>query len=71
VKGIPSSVIIRDFDLDGVPGLAVGSTGNLAILPGKGDGTFQPAVHFTVGSYPVSLAAGRFNAESKTGRGGD
>ncbi len=38
------------------------NNGNIAVLFGNGDGTFQPALNYDVlGSQPVALAAGAFN----------
>ncbi len=35
--------------------------GTISVLLGNGDGTFQPAVSYTVGTDPVSVAVGDFN----------
>jgi hypothetical protein len=71
-----SSVAVGDFNGDGIPDLAVGGTtgptGNpvasLSVLPGKGDGTFGPAVNYTydgvlTGGGP--LVVGDFNGDGK------
>jgi hypothetical protein len=39
---------------------------NVSILLGNGDGTFQPAVSYGVGSLPNSIAVGDFNGNGKT-----
>src|SRR5438105_4652244 len=68
----PQSIAVGDFNGDGRPDLAVANNGsdNLSVLLGKGDGTFQPAVNYVTGTYPfsvypVSIAAGDFNGDSK------
>jgi len=68
-------ILAADFNGDGVLDLAVLVTpssisftlpqGNLAILLGKGDGTFGAPVYFPAGSSPGSLAAADFNGDSK------
>jgi hypothetical protein len=49
----PTSVEVADFDLDGKPDLAVSSpiTGNLEVLSGNGDGTFQAPQPYSLGGY--------------------
>jgi hypothetical protein len=69
IGGDPTSITVADFNGDGVPDLAVtygastSQTGTVAILLGNGDGTFQPAVNYTVPSHPTSVAAGDFNGD--------
>ena len=46
------TVIPRDF-------------GSISILSGNGDGTFQNAVNFRAGKFPVSVAVGDFNRDGK------
>jgi len=38
---------------------------SVGVLLGNGDGTFQPAVNFGVGSSPASVAVGDFNGDGK------
>lgn len=63
----PRSVVIGDFNEDGISDLAVTSN-NLRVLlgngtAGKGDGTFQAAASYNVGSTPNHLTTGDFNAD--------
>ncbi|PYJ97764.1 MAG: VCBS repeat-containing protein [Verrucomicrobia bacterium] len=70
------SVAIGDFNGDGRRDLAVANyasydaigsytNGDVSVLFGNGDGTFQPAASYVVGAAPGSLAAGDFNGDSK------
>ena len=46
-------VKVADFDGDGIPDIAVviaNSFGGFAVLRGKGDGTFEPAIRFATGA---------------------
>ena len=56
----PQSVAIGDFDEDGAQDLAVanGSGGEVSVLLGNGDGTFQTAVNYGAGIGPNSVAIG-------------
>jgi hypothetical protein len=59
-------IVAGDFTGDGRLDLAVTGfdrstgAGEVAVLLANGDGTFQPAVQYAVGSYPVAIAAGDF-----------
>jgi hypothetical protein len=59
------SLAIADFNEDGIPDLAVGSSsaGTVSVLLGNGDGSFQPAQRYAVGSSPFSVAVGDFNGD--------
>jgi hypothetical protein len=69
------SVVGADFNGDGVPDLAVatvklrddfGDDGQVGVLLGNGDGTFQAAITYDAGSaLPIVLAAGDFNGDGK------
>jgi VCBS repeat protein/FG-GAP repeat protein len=69
----PMAVAVGDFNGDGVPDLAVanagnpqiGDDGNISILLGKGDGTFQSADNFVAGKNPFSIAVGDFNGDGR------
>ena len=63
-----SSVVQGDFNGDGKLDLAVaggGSIGNVSILLGNGDGTFQSAAEYAIGSNPSSAAVGDFNGDGR------
>jgi hypothetical protein len=68
LPGDPSSVVVGDFNGDGIPDLALGNFGNsVTMLLGKGDFTFAPPAEYTVGEDPSSFAAqvamGDFNGD--------
>src|SRR5438034_1180689 len=64
----PCSVGIGDFNRDGRLDLAVANSGanTVSILPGNGDGTFQPALSLAAGTGPASLAVADFNGDGKS-----
>jgi FG-GAP-like repeat/Divergent InlB B-repeat domain len=69
----PRAIAIGDFNGDGKPDLAVANTGdptsgddgNVSILLGNSDGTFQSAVSLNAGKNPWSIATGDFNHDGK------
>src|SRR5438445_8452449 len=66
--GAPFSLVVGDFNGDGVPDVAVANYGShdISILLGHGDGTFQAPLTFaTGGRWPVSVAVGDFNRDGK------
>ncbi len=58
----PSSVVVGDFNGDGIPDLAVAGTPTVTILLGKGDGTFTPA-KTSPAAGGNSIAVGDFNGD--------
>ena len=63
----PQSVVVGDFNGDGIPDLAVANyaSGTVTILLGNGNGTFTQAANspVTVGEYPISITVGDFNGD--------
>lgn len=64
---LPVSVAAGDFNGDGYPDLAVANldSGTLAILTGKGDGTFNAPLIVSLGFRPTSVTVGDFNGDKK------
>jgi hypothetical protein len=66
----PEWVAMGDFNRDGKLDLVVtntnaSATGNVSVLLGNGDGTFQPAVNYMAGRNPESVATGDFDMDGK------
>ncbi len=68
----PLSVAVGDFNRDGKLDLVVGKftcpnnpCGNLSVLLGNGDGTFQAGVDYNAGFEPTSVAVADFNNDGK------
>ncbi len=67
----PESLVVADFNMDGIPDLAVpneygGPVFYLSVLLGNSDGSFQAQTLFSSGICPVAIAAGDFNGDGKT-----
>ena len=64
-----SAVALADFDGDGKLDLVETNpnpgNGNVSVLLGKGDGTFQTAVNYTVGITPEAVAVADLNGDGK------
>ncbi len=69
LPGGASTVTTADFNGDGKPDLAVvwsnNSTSGVAILLGKGDGTFAAPISYTTGSYSISATVADFNGDGR------
>jgi len=67
----PYTIVVADFNADGISDLAIVNqvTNNVTILKGKGDGTFTEFTKspLAVGKFPVAIAAG--NLSGSTGPG--
>ena len=69
----PVAVAVGDFNGDGKPDIAVansgnpgiGDDGNVSILLGNGDGTFQLANNIAAGKNPISIVLGDFNRDGR------
>jgi FG-GAP-like repeat/Cep192 domain 4/FG-GAP repeat len=64
----PEALFAADFNHDGKLDLAVADAyevgvGNVSILLGNGDGTFQPHVDYPTASYPQQVAASDLNGD--------
>ena len=64
----PIAIAVADFNGDGRPDVAVANNrdGNVSVLLGNADGTFQTAVDYGAGTAPKSIAAGDFNGDGRT-----
>jgi hypothetical protein len=63
----PVATVAGDFNEDGKLDLATANyaTGDVSVLLGNGDGTFQPAVSYPAGLTPTFMAEGDFNGDGK------
>jgi len=69
----PVAAAVGDFNGDAKLDLAVANAGNptladdgnVSILLGNGDGTFQPAQNLSAGKNPFSIAVGDFNGDNR------
>ncbi len=68
LTGLPSSVaaVAGDFNGDGILDLAVFYNGQIGILLGKGDGSFQPQVNYPAPGIQGPATVGDFNGDGKT-----
>ena len=60
-----SQTITADFNHDGKLDIATCNPPNVSILLGNGDGTFQPAISYSLGSYPAAIASADFNGDGQ------
>ena len=67
----PAAIVAGDFNGDGRLDLAVAGfdlstgAGEISVLLGNGDGTFQPAVQYAVGQEPSFIVAGDFTGHGR------
>jgi FG-GAP-like repeat len=61
----PQDMVVDDFNRDGIPDLATVSytAGDLFVFLGRGDGTFQERIRFSLASTPTGLVSGDFNGD--------
>ena len=71
----PEWLAVADFNHDGIPDLAITDfgvfynrrSGDVAVLLGKGDGSFQPAVFYNAGTNPGPLSIADFGGAGNPG----
>src|SRR5207248_10461336 len=62
----PLSIVVGDFNRDGIVDVAVAQGSGVSILLGRGDGSFQAAKNYAAGTGNTSLVAGDFNSDGAT-----
>jgi hypothetical protein len=64
MAGAPQCVAIGDFNGDGIPDLVVGTSSDVSILIGNGDGTFQPSINIPSLGSPYGQSGGSFSGQA-------
>ncbi|WP_363321613.1 FG-GAP-like repeat-containing protein, partial [Polycladomyces subterraneus] len=64
----PIGIVSANLNCNGIADLTVTNqnSNNVSILIGNGNGTFQPAVTFSVGSAPIGLTSADFNGDGRS-----
>jgi FG-GAP-like repeat/Bacterial Ig-like domain (group 3) len=62
---LTTAIVVADLNGDGKPDLVVGSTSNVSVLLGNGDGTFQTAVTYPGAVAKNSLAVADMNGDGQ------
>ena len=59
----PSFIAVSDLNGDGTPDIVTANDGanSLSVLLANGDGSFQPATSYPVGTYPRNILVADFN----------
>jgi hypothetical protein len=65
VGSSPDSVVVADFNGDGLPDIAVANSPSISVLLQNSDGTFKTAANYTVGNGATSLEVGDVNGDGK------
>ena len=58
-------VAVGDFNADGLPDIAIASTGNVSVFLNQGTGLFSAAVGYPAGTGAYAIAVGDFNLDGK------
>jgi hypothetical protein len=63
----PLSIVVADFDGDGIQDLVTANSGenSVSILLGLGNANFALPVHYAVGQFPQSVAVGDLNGDGR------
>ncbi len=62
--GLPHSIVTGDFNKDGKADLATADeAGDISVMLGNGDGTFQPAVNYASGSTTTAIVSADFDGD--------
>jgi hypothetical protein len=61
-----TSLVVADFNNDGIPDLAACGDNGVGVLLGHGDATFDTMLHYGAVGLPWALAAGDFNGDGFT-----